>query len=190
MRRASSWFFAVQVMASSRTSSVSRNICRAGDGHHQNPSCNPPSERSELTASEASLSGSFAINALNLSAIALIAGQPVRGALTLNCFDRLGPPLTLGGVLPAVTLVKGFEVRVVVLVGLDLIHRVSALQHGLYSATTGGGILKRRNDLPMLVFNEINFHRSSSYTPSLSKWPLINTLTGFANWSTAVSVML
>jgi hypothetical protein len=50
---------------------------------------------------------------------------------------------------------------VVVFVGLDLIHRVSGLQHG-YTATIGGGILKRRDDLPMLVFNEINFNRCSS----------------------------
>ena len=35
------------------------------------------------------------------------------------------------GMLPAVLLVKGVDIRFVILRGLDLMHRVSGLQHGL-----------------------------------------------------------
>jgi hypothetical protein len=65
--------------------------------------------------------------------------------------------------LPAVALIKGFDIRLVILLSLNLMYLVSGRQHGLYRGTIGSGILKRRNDVSIAIFNNIYFHRSPLY---------------------------
>jgi hypothetical protein len=63
----------------------------------------------------------------------------------------------------AVFIVEGLDVVFIVLFDLHLMHCVSLLQHGRHRDTVANGFLKRRDDLPVLVLDDIDFHRSSSY---------------------------
>jgi len=61
-----------------------------------------------------------------------------------------------------VLLVKRLDVGVVILRSLDLMHRFSRLQYGRYRGIARRRVLKRGDDLPIPIADDMDFHSSCS----------------------------